>query len=244
MLLMSSYLFSVLPVSCRATAPAAAQPGGFNRPRLPRTGCTSMHRAPFFQDFGRTEGPDDRRELPTRPRAHYAVSMCCDQPHSSEHSMNPYQDTPTAKLIADRVRDLSHRKTQAAIASEAGFANAKMMTFLKNERNKVPLDRVPSLAKALEVDPAMLMRLALHQPVGATAAQAIVEIFGMPVIRNERGWLAESRTRSLRDTERRAGEQGGERRWADALRPSPWRAAVAQAVGFPNQTYRLAPGRA
>jgi transcriptional regulator with XRE-family HTH domain len=67
--------------------------------------------------------------------------------------MNPYQNTPTAKLIAERVRDLSHRKTQAEIASEAGFANANMMTFLKNGRNKVPLDRVPSLAQALEVDP-------------------------------------------------------------------------------------------
>ena len=41
--------------------------------------------------------------------------------------MNPYQNTPTAKLIPDRVRDLSHRKTQAEIASEAGFANANMM---------------------------------------------------------------------------------------------------------------------
>ncbi len=110
--------------------------------------------------------------------------------------MNPYQNTSTAKLIADRVRDLSHRKTQAEIASEAGFANANMMTFLKNGRNKVPLDRVPSLAKALEVDPAMLMRLALDQAVGATAAQAITEIFGTPVTQNERGWLAEIRDAS------------------------------------------------
>ena len=110
--------------------------------------------------------------------------------------MNPFQNTPTAKLIAGRVRDLSHRKTQAEIASEAGFANANMMTFLKNGRNKVPLDRVPSLAKALEVDPALLMRLALDQAVGATAAQAITEIFGTPVTQNERGWLAEIRDAS------------------------------------------------
>lgn len=110
--------------------------------------------------------------------------------------MNPYQNTLTARLIADRVRDLSHRKTQAEIASEAGFANANMMTFLKNGRNKVSLDRVPSLAKALEVDPAMLMRLALDQAVGATAAQAITEIFGTPVTQNERGWLAEIRDAS------------------------------------------------
>ena len=58
---------------------------------------------------------------------------------------NPYQNTPTAKLIADPSRDLSHRKTQAEIASEAGFANANMITFLKAGRNKLPLDRVPKI---------------------------------------------------------------------------------------------------
>ncbi len=110
--------------------------------------------------------------------------------------MLPYQNTPTAKLIADRVRDLSHRKTQAEIASEAGFANANMMSFLKTGRNKVPLDRVPSLAKALEVDPAFLMRLALDQSVGSTAAKAITEIFGTPTTENERGWLTELRDAS------------------------------------------------
>jgi len=114
----------------------------------------------------------------------------------SETTMHPYQNTPTAKLITDRIRDLSHRKTQAEIASEAGFANANMMNFLKNGRNKVPLDRVPSLAVALEVDPAYLMRLALDQAVGATAAKAITEIFGSPVSANERGWLTEIREAS------------------------------------------------
>ena len=106
---------------------------------------------------------------------------------------NPYQNTATARLIADQITILAHRKTQAEIASEAGFANANMMTFLKNGKNKVPLDRVPSLAKALEVDPAYLMRLALDQAVGATAAKAITEIFGTPATENEHGWLAELR---------------------------------------------------
>lgn len=109
---------------------------------------------------------------------------------------NPYQNTATARLIADRIRDLAHKKTQAEIASEAGFPNANMMTFLKTGRNKVPLDRVPSLAKALEVDPAYLMRLALDQAVGATAAKAITDIFGTPATENERGWLQELRDAS------------------------------------------------
>jgi transcriptional regulator with XRE-family HTH domain len=106
---------------------------------------------------------------------------------------NPFQNTPAARLIADRVRDLSHRKTQAEIAAEAGFTNANMMSLLKSGKNKVPLDRVPSLAKALEMDPALLMRLALDQAVGVTAARAITDIFGSPVTENERGWLTELR---------------------------------------------------
>ena len=36
-------------------------------------------------------------------------------------------------------------------------------------------------------------RAAGRQAVGATAAQAITEIFGTPVKQNERGWLAEIR---------------------------------------------------
>ncbi|MFO1202555.1 MAG: hypothetical protein U1E58_07935 [Tabrizicola sp.] len=36
---------------------------------------------------------------------------------------NPNQNTATARLIADRIRDLAHKKTQAEIASEAGFPN-------------------------------------------------------------------------------------------------------------------------
>lgn len=114
----------------------------------------------------------------------------------SETMANPYQNTPAAKLIADRLRDLSHRKTQAEIASEAGFANPNMVSFLKSGRNKVPLDRVPSLARALEVDPAWLMRLAFDQAIGATAAKAITEIFGTPATGNEQGWLAEIRDAS------------------------------------------------
>lgn len=109
---------------------------------------------------------------------------------------NPYANTPATRLIIDRVRDLSHRKSQAEIAAEAGFVNANMMSLLKSGKNKVPLDRIPALARALEVDPAYLMRLALDQAVGITAAQAITEIFGTPVTENERGWIAELRDAS------------------------------------------------
>jgi DNA-binding Xre family transcriptional regulator len=108
----------------------------------------------------------------------------------------PFAKSTAAEYIADRMRDLSHRKTQAEIAVEAGFQNANMLSILKAGKSKIPLDRVPALAKALECDPAYLMRIALDQAVGVTAARAITDIFGTPVSENERGWLSEIREAS------------------------------------------------
>lgn len=106
---------------------------------------------------------------------------------------NPFENSRAAVFLTERLRDLKHRKTQKEVAREVGFLNANMLSLLKSGANKVPLDRVPALAKALEVDPAYLMRLSLEQSVGVTAANAIVEVFGTPVSENERGWLEEIR---------------------------------------------------
>lgn len=105
----------------------------------------------------------------------------------------PFSKSRAAEFIVERINQLAHRKTQNEIAAEAGFQNANMVSILKAGKSKLPLDRVPSLAKALECDPAFLMRLSLEQAVGATAARAITEIFGSPVTENERGWLKELR---------------------------------------------------
>ncbi|WP_121632119.1 helix-turn-helix domain-containing protein [Tropicibacter alexandrii] len=109
---------------------------------------------------------------------------------------HPFEQTAAAVYLRDRITALSHRKTQAEIAAEAGFANANMMSLLKAGKTKIPLDRIPSLARALECDPAWLMRLALEQVVGKTSAQAIGDIFGTPVTANERAWLEELRDAS------------------------------------------------
>ncbi|OOY31275.1 transcriptional regulator [Thioclava sp. F36-6] len=108
----------------------------------------------------------------------------------------PFQNSEAAKFMRDRILALGHRKTQAEIAIEAGFVNANMMSLLKAGKTKIPLDRIPSLARALECDPAFLMRLSLEQAVGKTAALAIDEIFGTAVTENERGWLNELREAS------------------------------------------------
>jgi transcriptional regulator with XRE-family HTH domain len=99
----------------------------------------------------------------------------------------PHQDTPLAKYVERRILELKSSKTQAEIAAQAGFVNPNMITMIKQGKSKAALDRVPALARALECDPAYLMRLSLEQAVGRTAAAAVIEIFGEPVTQNELG---------------------------------------------------------
>lgn len=109
---------------------------------------------------------------------------------------NPHADTPAATLLRRQIELISSRKTQKEIAHQAGFVNANMISLLKSGATKLPLDRVPDLARAIEVDPAHLMRLALEQSIGKTAAVAVLETFGTPTTANERHWLAELREAS------------------------------------------------
>ncbi|MBY6003289.1 XRE family transcriptional regulator [Salipiger bermudensis] len=101
----------------------------------------------------------------------------------------PHENTRLAKYVERRVLELKPVKSQQQIASEAGFQNPNMVTIIKQGSSKLAIDRVPSMAKALDCDPAYLMRLALEQAEGDTAAQAIFEILGTPVSANELGWV-------------------------------------------------------
>lgn len=108
----------------------------------------------------------------------------------------PFEDTRLAQYLERRVLELKPRKTQSEIAAQAGFVNPNMVTMIKQGKSKAALDRIPALASALECDPGFLMRLALEQAVGRTAAAAVIEIFGTPVSEHERGWIEAIRTAS------------------------------------------------
>jgi len=111
-------------------------------------------------------------------------------------SNKPHAHSHLASFIERRILELKPKKSQLQIANEAGFPNPNMVTMIKQGTSKLALDRVPSMARALDCDPAYLMRLALEQAEGDTAAQALVEIFGSPITANETGWLQEIRAAS------------------------------------------------
>ena len=101
----------------------------------------------------------------------------------------PFAATRLCSYLTKRILELRPSKTQAQVASEAGFINPNMLSMLKAGSNRLPIDRVPALAKALDADPAYLLLLTLEQMVGNTDAQAILEILNTAVTRNEMAWV-------------------------------------------------------
>jgi hypothetical protein len=101
----------------------------------------------------------------------------------------PYGDTRLVKYLERRISDLRSTKTQIAIATEAGFRTPNMLAMIKNGSAKLPLDRVPGLAKALDCDAPMLFRMAVEQLAEDTTSLAIDQIFGAIITNNEASWL-------------------------------------------------------
>ncbi|MCV3205573.1 helix-turn-helix transcriptional regulator [Mesorhizobium sp. YC-39] len=81
-----------------------------------------------------------------------------------------------AKFLDKRIYELRSRKSQREIAKEIGFPNDNFISMLKSGKAKVPLDRVVSIAKALESDPRALFLLALLQDGNEKDRAAFQEI--------------------------------------------------------------------
>lgn len=99
-----------------------------------------------------------------------------------------FADTRAARFIDRRVIELQTRKNQATIATEAGFQQPNMLAMIKAGSTKLPLERVPALARALECDPGHLFIMAVEQRDSALAA-TLQEIYGTHVTANEIAWL-------------------------------------------------------
>src|SRR5262245_7251874 len=76
-------------------------------------------------------------------------------------------------------------KDQRRIAQEIGYDQANMLSMLKAGSTKVPMGRIPALARALNIDPASLFRLALEQ-YWPNEHGTIAQIFGTLCSSNER----------------------------------------------------------
>jgi transcriptional regulator with XRE-family HTH domain len=91
----------------------------------------------------------------------------------------------TAKVIATAMKRLEGRKTQAQVAREAGFPHPNMVSMIKHGKSRLPLERIPALAEALEIDAALLFRLTLSENWPGYE-RVVIQIFGGILTAEER----------------------------------------------------------
>jgi hypothetical protein len=96
----------------------------------------------------------------------------------------PHADTPLSKFLTKQIEALAGVKNQREIAAEVGYDKPNVISMIKTGDTKLPLDKVPALAKSLGVDPKHLFRLTIeqHHPEVARVSH---EIFGNVVTDNE-----------------------------------------------------------
>jgi hypothetical protein len=110
--------------------------------------------------------------------------------------MKPNTTTMTAAtFVSQHVESQAGRGiTLTQIAREAGYEKPNMLEMFKCGAAKIPPDRVPSLARALNADAAALFRLAILQ-YWTTDEGGLDAILGYPVTEAERHIL--NRIRAL-----------------------------------------------
>lgn len=95
-------------------------------------------------------------------------------------------DIKIHELIAKQLDAVkfSRNRNQRDVATMVGYDKPNMIAMFKAGTAKVPLDKVPQLAEALDIDPAFLMRLAMTQ-YWPEYGQAIEAVFGTILTKNE-----------------------------------------------------------
>jgi transcriptional regulator with XRE-family HTH domain len=105
-------------------------------------------------------------------------------PNEESDANRPFRSSALANYLDKQIEALKGVKTQRDIAREIGYDKPTMISMFKTGEAKVPLEKIPALAKALHVDPAHLFRLALEQ-YWPNVRTTIAEIFGRMASANE-----------------------------------------------------------
>ncbi len=103
-----------------------------------------------------------------------------------------YAGSRIVNFLNKQINSLAATKSQRQIAFECGYEKPNIISMFKRGETKVPLDKIPALAKALEVDPRALFRLALEQ-YWPEVNKVVGDIFGHVVSENEHEIIEEIR---------------------------------------------------
>lgn len=91
--------------------------------------------------------------------------------------------TSVAEFLT-RMIELSE-KSQKQIAQDVGYPHPNVLSMMKMGQTKVPIEKAPAFARALNVDPAYFVRLVMREYM-PEAWRAIETAIGEPLTQNER----------------------------------------------------------
>lgn len=111
----------------------------------------------------------------------------------------PAAPTTKARNVAEYISMQLHLcgKSQTQIAEEVGFDKPNVITMIKQGKTKVPLNKIGSMAKALEVDPIFFFKLVMSEYM-PDVMDMITAITTQPLItKNEWDFIAVIRTSNV-----------------------------------------------
>ena len=110
-------------------------------------------------------------------------------------------------------------KSQIEIAKESGFDKPNVITMIKQGKTKVPLNKIGSMAKALEIDPVFFFKLCVTEYM-PDMMEIIASITSQPVItQNEMGFIEVIRSSKVVNPKLRTDEERSAlREFVDSLK--------------------------
>lgn len=102
----------------------------------------------------------------------------------------------TARRLSKAIE--ASKLTQREISDKVGFKHASVIEMMKNGVTRVPLDRIPALARTLGIDERQFLILAIHE-YHPGIHEVLVETLGLPLTDAELGIITMFRMAHMRD---------------------------------------------
>lgn len=94
----------------------------------------------------------------------------------------------TSLIVSAAIDRLASQKTQRELAREMGFLKPGMLSMIKTGAARIPFTKLPNVAAALGLDPALLIKTHLCE-TWPEFEDIVHEVFGGVLTQAERDWI-------------------------------------------------------
>jgi hypothetical protein len=88
--------------------------------------------------------------------------------------MDQNETTELCLLLRQRLQELGEKASLDTVAHAVGYINPRTVELFLTGEAKLPLDKVPAMARALDLEPSHLFRMALRQYWGDSSEASVI----------------------------------------------------------------------